>query len=106
MGRIKSRTGRKGSSGRSKQPSCPRVKFPPEAKSCQSCKLVWPRDVTLVVRNVLREPFFENTIQVNCTRFPFLFDIMQQAAELDTAFRFTAKYFGETLGFFIEAIND
>ncbi|XP_070210678.1 uncharacterized protein [Littorina saxatilis] len=76
-------------------------------EDCITCNLFKkPKEVTIRVRNVLTEPNFEESLTVNCTRFKTLFYIMQEAAEANRFFRFTCKYYGKELGFFIEAFND
>ncbi|XP_025083488.1 uncharacterized protein LOC112557704 [Pomacea canaliculata] len=77
----------------------------PSRRECNVCQGTQPRDVTLRVRNVLREPFFEEVVKISCTRYKTLFYIMQQAAEVNSVFKFQATYF-RSLGFFIDAINN
>ena len=52
-----------------------------------TCNLFLPKEVTLRVRNVLREPTFDETVTLNCTRSKTLFLMMQEAADANSIFR-------------------
>eukprot|EP00916_Digyalum_oweni_P017182 GHVL01028113.1.p1 GENE.GHVL01028113.1~~GHVL01028113.1.p1 ORF type:complete len:143 (-),score=0.03 GHVL01028113.1:325-753(-) len=84
---------------------CRRYPDKDDYNNCVTCNLFRPKEVTLRVRNLIREPTFEETVTLNCTRYKTLFYMMQDAAEANSVFRFTAKNFGSSLGFFIEGIN-
>ncbi|XP_076460403.1 cobalamin binding intrinsic factor-like isoform X3 [Babylonia areolata] len=77
-----------------------------EAETCFPCRFFGPREVTLVVRNILREPTFEESVKLSCTRSKTLFYMMMEAAEANTVFMFSASYnHAGHPGFFVDAIN-
>ncbi|XP_076461593.1 cobalamin binding intrinsic factor-like isoform X1 [Babylonia areolata] len=79
---------------------------PAELKRCVTCNAFQPKTVTLVVRNILREPTFEDSVKLRCTRSKTLFFMMQEAADVDPAFKFSASYnHAGHPGFFVDAIN-
>ncbi|XP_076461594.1 cobalamin binding intrinsic factor-like isoform X2 [Babylonia areolata] len=77
---------------------------PAELKRCVTCNAFQPKTVTLVVRNILREPTFEDSVKLRCTRSKTLFFMMQEAADVDPAFKFSVTYFAH-LGYFVNAMN-
>ena len=56
-------------------------------QKCNTCNLFSPKEVTLRVRNVLREPTFDETVTLNCTLAKTLFFMMQEAADANSIFR-------------------
>eukprot|EP00745_Piridium_sociabile_P030222 TRINITY_DN50050_c0_g2_i2.p1 TRINITY_DN50050_c0_g2~~TRINITY_DN50050_c0_g2_i2.p1 ORF type:complete len:136 (-),score=17.30 TRINITY_DN50050_c0_g2_i2:2-409(-) len=78
---------------------------PADVNHCTPCNLFRPKQVTLHVRNVLIAPTFQESITLNCTHSKTLFSMMMEAAESNSLFRFSVKYYGVKLGFLIEAIN-
>jgi hypothetical protein len=84
---------------------CPRFPGRDSGEDCFPCNFFSPKTVTLVVRNVLRDPNFEESVQLNCTRYKYLWNMLQEAADINKAFRFASTYFGSDLGFFINTMN-
>ncbi|XP_076460402.1 cobalamin binding intrinsic factor-like isoform X2 [Babylonia areolata] len=90
--------------GRSRPSGCRIFMSTSEAETCFPCRFFGPREVTLVVRNILREPTFEESVKLSCTRSKTLFYMMMEAAEANTVFMFSVTYFSG-LGFYIDSIN-
>ncbi|KAL8562783.1 hypothetical protein ACOMHN_022658 [Nucella lapillus] len=78
-----------------------------EVKRCFQCKLLRTKNVTLVVRNILRDTNFEESVTLSCTRAKTLFTMMMEAAEVNTAFKFSVSYnHAGHPGFFVNAFNN
>lgn len=60
--------------------------------------------VNLIVRNMYQEPYFERQIEVKDKPQRELLHHLEQAANMNDAFKFTAKYFG-SMGYMITTIN-
>ncbi|KAK7109553.1 cobalamin binding intrinsic factor-like isoform X1 [Littorina saxatilis] len=85
---------------------CRRYPDKDDYNNCVTCNLFRPKEVTLRVRNLIREPTFEETVTLNCTRYKTLFYMMQDAAEANSVFRFSATYdHAGHPGFFVNAFN-
>lgn len=67
--------------------SCNRYPDWQEYEKCHKCTLLRPRHVTLVVRNTLKEPTFQESVTLRCTRFKTLFFMMQEAADINPVLR-------------------
>nr|UTK45834.1 hypothetical protein [Crepidula fornicata] len=76
-----------------------------EYRQCITCTLFKTKEVTLRIKNILRDPNFDESVTLKCTRSKTLFYMMQEAADINKKFRPTVKYFGTPLGFFVQAIN-
>ncbi|KAK7478927.1 hypothetical protein BaRGS_00029794 [Batillaria attramentaria] len=82
-----------------------------EIANCSKCNLLEKPDhrnfktVTLRATNFIKDPTFETEVTLERTRSKTLFYMLEEAAETNSDFRFTATYFGVDLGYFIEAVN-
>lgn len=69
----------------SSEDSCDGLEIP-EHHQCNVCNKKG-QAVTLRVRNYLKPPLFQEAVSVICTRYETLFYIMQQAADINKAFK-------------------